>query len=127
MSDEERPRPVVDGVMQYTSVSAMQKAHACVRQWRYKYVERLPDNPPSKGQLRGMQGHSRIQTFLQKGLDVLDPLERLGVEKGLIPAPGADLLVEEHFGSPTPLYALTVPMTGYRSEERRVGKECVST
>ena len=35
----EAPRPpvVIDGVIQYTSVSALQLAKRCPRAWRYKY------------------------------------------------------------------------------------------
>lgn len=110
-------RAVIEGQLVYTSVSAMQKADndhgGCLRQWYFKYVQRLPDSPPGKGQLRGIQGHGRIEKYLRHSINVLDERERLGIVRGLIPTPGPDLLVEEHFGTPTPLLAQGVPMVGY--------------
>lgn len=111
----------------YTSVSAMQKADAhtggCLAAWYFKYVEKLPDKPPSKGQIRGTKGHDRFKKYLRGEVDVLDRLERLGVERGLVPAPNIDhktrekhpvpLIIEEHFGTSVVLTADGIPMTGY--------------
>lgn len=116
---EEKHEPtVVDGVLMRSSVSSMQKADStaggCTRAWRYKYVEHIADNePPGWGQMRGTAGHKRIEIYLKGEGDTLDPLEKLGVTRGLIPPPGTDMLIEEHFGKPTPLFALDTPLTGY--------------
>ena len=83
--DPPRAPVVINGVIQYTSVSALQLAKRCPRAWRYKYVERLPDDKESKGLTRGTEGHARLATFLTTGLDILDPLERLGVTRGYVP------------------------------------------
>jgi hypothetical protein len=122
LSDDEKPRApvVINGVVQYTSVSAMQKADSCLMSWRLKYVERLPDKPPSRGQKRGTEGHKRIETYLKTGVNVLDPLELKGLP--YMPEPNVrpdgtphplPVLVEEHFGQPTPLLTEGVPMVGY--------------
>lgn len=87
MSETERAHVVVDGKINYTSVSALQKAHSCPRAWWYKYVAREPDQEKSKGLQRGTEGHERIAHFLLTGQDVLDPLERLGVARGFVPHP----------------------------------------
>lgn len=104
---------MIDGVCVRTSVSALQKADGCLRQWYYRYVQGLPDKPPGKGQQRGIAGHKRIAHYLMTGEDVLAPLERLGVERGFIPVPGVAgaLLVEHPFGEG--MDAAGVPMVGF--------------
>lgn len=109
MSEGEDRRSVIDGVCVRTSVSAMQKASGCLRQWYYRYVQGLPDKPPSKGQRRGIEGHERIEHYLTTGEDVLGPLERLGVERGYIPTE-KPLGVEVAFGPG--MDAMGIPMVG---------------
>lgn len=117
--DDTKPKrkAVENGELAHTSVSAMQKADetsgGCLRQWYYRYHDGLPDKPPGKGAIRGMQGHARIEEYLRTGQQRFDRVELEGLRKGLIPTPGTDLLVEEHFGSPTPLLADGVAMNGY--------------
>lgn len=82
---EQRRRVVVDGLIQYTSVSALQLAKRCPRAWYWKYKVGLKDDKESKGLTRGTEGHARLATFLTTGLDILDPLERLGVTRGYVP------------------------------------------
>lgn len=109
VSEEVRAPVVVDGVITYTSVSALQKAHSCPRAWWYKYVLRLPDKEKSKGLTRGTEGHERIAHFLTTGQDILDPLERLGVARGFVPhplPPGAQVehsIEGKHSAGPIPM------------------------
>ena len=103
---------VVNGVPLYTSPSALQKFNTCQRQWFYRYVLRLPDKPPSKGQQRGKEGHARIEHFLRTGQDVLDPLETVGRVTGHIPVPGVGLLVEQAMGGAFPLVVDGLPLIG---------------
>jgi PD-(D/E)XK nuclease superfamily protein len=123
--DKPRQHSVEDGRVLRTSVSAMQTYDECARKWRFKYVDHLPDKPPSKGQLKGTQGHKRIELYEKGALDVLSPLEKKGVEKGFIPTPGPGLLIEHDFNGvmltaqtgetvkSKPLYAHDVPLAGY--------------
>lgn len=120
MSEDDRPKgplSIVDGKLARTSVSQMQKADGCLRQWRLNKVEGLPDKPPGAGQRRGTAGHRRIERFLGgEGKQVLDHLELVGVQKGLIPEPGSDLFVEHPFhveGARPVLHALDIPLTGF--------------
>lgn len=82
---EQRRRAVVDGEVVYTSASALQLAHRCLRAWFFKYKVGLPDEKKSKGLQRGLEGHARIEHYLITGQDILDPLERLGVARGYVP------------------------------------------
>lgn len=125
MSEGEDRRSVIDGVCVRTSVSAMQRADGCLRQWFYRYVQGLPDKPPSRGQQRGAEGHERIEHYLTTGEDVLDPLERLGVTAGLIPEPKTPVGVEVPFGPG--MDALGVPMAGYIDMVQRYGETVTLT
>lgn len=117
---KEHEHTVVNGVLKRTSPSAMQTYRACPRKWYYKYCEHRPDHPPSKGQARGTEGHERIKHYLLTGQNVLDPLEHLGVDRGLIPMPNSEraargfplsamALVEHEFRLPT---RFGVPLVG---------------
>ncbi len=106
-------RSVIDGELVRTSVSAMQKADLCLSKYFFRYALGLPDDPPGKGQKRGTEGHGRIEKYLRHGVNVLDRLEQLGIDQGLIPQHGPGLLIEETFGKPTPLLADGVPLAGY--------------
>lgn len=108
--EPDRRHAVENGELLYTSVSALNKFRSCPRAYYFRYVQRLPDKPPSKGQQRGLEGHKRIEHYLKTGQDVLSSLERKGVEKGYIPSPGSDLLVEYHVDNE--LTAQGVPFIG---------------
>lgn len=108
---KKKHKAVQDGELIYTSVSQIQKftpeVGGCPSKWFFRYVLGLPDDPPGKGQLRGTLGHSHIEDYLDKGIDVLDRLEREG--KKFMPEPNVrpdgsrhpvPVLVEEHFGPP---------------------------
>ncbi len=111
---ERGPPAVVEGVQQYGSVTQLQLADnskgGCLRKWYFKYVMRLPDKPAGKGAERGKRGHTQLEHYLKNGNNVLGPLERLGVTRGLVPEPGKDLLVEEPLSGL--LTADGVPMVG---------------
>lgn len=112
----------------------------CPSRWYFRYVLGLPDDPPSKGQARGSEGHKRVEDWLRSGVNVLDRLERRGLPFMPVPnmidgKPTAEalelgpVLVEEHFKAPAdiepddgkqvraarnvPLMALDVPVIGY--------------
>jgi hypothetical protein len=79
--------------------------------WHFRKVLHKPDKPPSKGQVKGTEGHKRLAHYLTTGQDVLSDLERLGVERGLVPLPDtSSQLVEHKF---TALDADGVPLLGY--------------
>lgn len=102
---------VKDGVVLRTSVSAMQKADGCARQYRFKYVDRLPDKPEGKGAKRGKEGHARVEHYLKTGENVLDPLEQLGLEYGYFPAPRVGFV--EYDFEKAGFLAGDIPMRGY--------------
>lgn len=109
MPEGVRQRAVQDGKINFVSVSQLQKFRGCNRAWWWRYVGGLPDKPASKGMIRGTEGHARIATYLKTGQNVLDPLEHLGIERGLIPEPGTDLLVEH----PLTMLVHGVPLQGF--------------
>jgi hypothetical protein len=97
----------------------------CESRYFHKYVLGLPEGPPGAGAIRGTEGHERIETFLNFGINILDPLELEGLHKGLIPQPGPGLYVEQPmhhtFDVPGPntfwaynaILAQDVPLIGY--------------
>jgi hypothetical protein len=88
VSDAPRQRTVVDGVLQYTSASAIQRlAFGCETSYYYRYVEGLPD-PAGKAAELGGQIHARIEKYLKLGVDVLGKYERTALDADLIPPPG---------------------------------------
>jgi hypothetical protein len=91
-------KAVIDGVPQYTSVSALNSFSACRRQWWFRYVAGLPGKPESAAQKTGQEGHARIEHYLRTGQDVLGPLEKKA--HGWFPAPGGDLLIEHPIHDP---------------------------
>lgn len=103
---------VVDGRQQYVSVTQVNLFSSCETRWYFKYVERLPDDPPSRGMLFGISGHERIEKYLKTGVDHLGPLERLALVDGLIPTPGPDLIVEGKVEDRAPLVGNGVPFKG---------------
>nr|WP_217279575.1 PD-(D/E)XK nuclease family protein [Corallococcus exiguus] len=92
------------------SVSQLRKFALCERAWFFAKVLRLPERPLKARDL-GTAVHAQLEHYLRTGQDVLGPLAAAG--KCLLPAPGPDLLVEEHFGQPSPLFADGIPLTGY--------------
>ncbi|WP_223645516.1 PD-(D/E)XK nuclease family protein [Corallococcus sp. EGB] len=101
---------VEDGVLRHLSVSQLRKFALCERAWFFSKVLRLPERT-SKARDVGTITHAQLEHYLRTGEDVLGPIAAAG--KNLLPAPGPDLLVEEHFGEPSPLFADGVPLTGF--------------
>ena len=101
---------VVDGALRYTSVSAINKFSGCQRAWYYKYVQRLPDDPPGPAMQFGIEAHGRIEHYLKTGEDVLGEVERAGWK--YIPAPGPDLIIEGEVAAGVPLASMGVPLNG---------------
>nr|WP_253906039.1 PD-(D/E)XK nuclease family protein [Corallococcus exiguus] len=92
------------------SVSQLRKFALCERAWFFTKVLRLPERPLKARDL-GTAVHAQLEHYLRTGQDVLGPFAASG--KHLLPTPGPDLLVEEHFGEPSPLFADGIPLTGY--------------
>lgn len=95
-------------------MSAIEKGNVesyggCLRRWRFRYVERLPE-PTTVKQDIGIKGHAQAQHYLSTGEDVLGPMMRAG--KHLMPVPGPDLLVEQPFGKNV-LTAAGVSLVGF--------------
>jgi hypothetical protein len=92
-----RGAAVIAGVPQFTSVSALELAHQCLRRWWYRYVDpRKFQSPPTKASKRGTDGHERIAHFLTTGdRSRLNALVMRGMHQ--LPPPGPDLLVEYDF------------------------------
>ncbi|RKH34947.1 PD-(D/E)XK nuclease family protein [Corallococcus praedator] len=110
-SAEEVTRHAVEsGVLRRLSVSQLRKFALCERAWFFAKVLRLPERPLKARDL-GTAVHAQLEYYLRTGEDVLGALAAAG--KHLLPAPGPDLLVEEHFGQPSPLFANGIPLTGY--------------
>ncbi|WP_367303549.1 RecB family exonuclease, partial [Corallococcus exiguus] len=98
------------GVLRHLSVSQLRKFALCERAWFFAKVLRLPERPLKAREL-GTAVHAQLEHFLRTGQDVLGPFAAAG--RHLLPTPGPDLLVEEHFGQPSPLFADGIPLTGY--------------
>nr|WP_216672010.1 PD-(D/E)XK nuclease family protein [Corallococcus exiguus] len=98
------------GVLRSLSVSQLRKFALCERAWFFVKVLRLPERPLKARDL-GTAVHAQLEHYLRTGQDVLSPFAASG--KHLLPTPGPDLLVEEHFGQPSPLFADSIPLTGY--------------
>ena len=83
---------VKNGEVRYFSVSSLQKAEGCLRQWIYHYVHGIKE-PSSPAMERGTLLHAQVEHYLKTG-DRSD-LESQ-VLKGLhfLPPPGKDLNVE---------------------------------
>jgi hypothetical protein len=99
----ERKPAVENGVMNYTSVSAIKKFTTCEAAWVLRYILRLPD-PSGKGALESDECHKRTEHYLRTGENVLGDIERRALKRGLFPTPNDpknprpdDLLVEEYF------------------------------
>ncbi|MFP2958235.1 PD-(D/E)XK nuclease family protein [Myxococcus sp. 1LA] len=109
-SPPERRRAVDGGIIHFLSVSQLKQFSLCPRRWYFAKVRRLPE-PETKAQAVGVEGHAQLEHYLRTGEDVLGDVARAG--RHLLPVPGADLLVEESFGTPSPLTADGVPLVGY--------------
>ncbi|WP_163866101.1 PD-(D/E)XK nuclease family protein [Myxococcus eversor] len=105
-----RRRAVDGGILNFLSVSQLKQFSLCPRRWYFAKVLRLPE-PETKAQALGVEGHAQLEHYLRTGEDVLGDVARAG--RHLLPAPGADLLVEESFGTPSPLSADGVPFIGH--------------
>lgn len=85
-------KTVVDGEVQFLSVSSMQKAELCLRRWWYDYIGGYKD-PPSKATERGTKCHAEVAKYLTTGSRAgLSSLVLSGMH--MIPEPGDDLCVE---------------------------------
>ncbi|MCY1042113.1 PD-(D/E)XK nuclease family protein [Corallococcus sp. bb12-1] len=102
--------PVESGILRSLSVSQLRRFALCERAWFFAKVLRLPERPLKARDL-GTAVHAQLEYYLRTGQDVLGPFAAAG--KLFLPAPGPDLLVEEHFGQPSPLFADGVPLAGY--------------
>lgn len=109
-SPSERRRAVDGGILHFLSVSQLKQFSLCPRRWYFAKVRRLPE-PETKAQAVGVEGHAQLEHYLRTGEDVLGDVARAG--RHLLPVPGEDLLVEESFGTPSPLTADGVPLVGY--------------
>jgi hypothetical protein len=97
-------KPVVDGVVNYTSPSQLDKADprayaGCLRRWFYRYVLGMVE-PTFAAQAVGIEGHGQIAHYLTTGEDVLGTAASAGRDK--IPTPGDDLIVEWAVAPPPP-------------------------
>ena len=80
---------VENGKMLYTSASAIQLVRSCEAKWAFKYVQRLPDTPPSAAQLRGTKMDEEGKQYFSTGSAVgVGSLFSLAIERGLLPRPG---------------------------------------
>lgn len=90
-------KAIVNGVIQFGSVTSMNLADhntdgGCERKYYYRYVERLPQPPPTPGLIRGNKGHTEVEHYLRTGEDTLGTISR--PIKTFLPKPGSDLFVE---------------------------------
>lgn len=88
-----------DGTLRCVSPSQYKSHKRCKRLWYYDKVMHLPRKPPGKGAKNGTECHSRMEKFLNTGVDVRGPLERHGHEMiapylPRAPFNGGDMLVE---------------------------------
>lgn len=109
MSEKIHSPTVVDGKVMRTSVSALQKAHRCPRAYHYRYVQKLPEKE-SQGLITGTQAHARMAHFLLTGEDVLSPMERVGLARGLIPS--KEELVAVNYPLSSTAQAEGIPLVG---------------
>lgn len=88
-------KAIINGEVQLTSVSALEKADMCLRRYIFQYVHKIKeDQESSESLVRGNRGHADVQKFLQTGeRSHLDSLVLQGLH--LLPTPGPDLCVEE--------------------------------
>ncbi|AGC44563.1 hypothetical protein MYSTI_03251 [Myxococcus stipitatus DSM 14675] len=105
-----RRRAVDGGAINFLSILQLKQFSLCQRSWYFAKVLRLPE-PESKAQALGIKGHAQLEHYLRTGEDVLGDIARAGHH--LLPTPGSDLLVEESFGTPSPLSADGVPFIGH--------------
>ncbi|WP_338865537.1 PD-(D/E)XK nuclease family protein [Myxococcus stipitatus] len=105
-----RRRAVDGGVINFLSSLQLKQFSLCPRRWYFAKVLRLPE-PESKAQALGIKGHAQLEHYLRTGEDVLGDIAQAGHH--LLPPPGPDLLVEESFGTPSPLTADEVPFVGH--------------
>jgi hypothetical protein len=113
-------RPVIS-----KSKTQQKSEPGCEARYFHRYVLGLPDGPMGAGAQRGVEGHERLETFLNFGVNILDALELEGLHKGHIPMPGPGLYVEQPMHStydvPGPntfwayqaILAQDVPVIGY--------------
>jgi PD-(D/E)XK nuclease superfamily len=110
MSEHKSDPVVVDGVLQYTSVSAMALYETCPTKWYFRYVERLPgDTAPVLD--FGIAAHERLERC-QRGEPVTLLSTELAVLPYLPPMNRADK-VEQSLSDGMPLLLGSIPIHGY--------------
>lgn len=94
MTEKRQGAVAEDGSLRYTSVSAVKKFLGCPAAWFFRYKLRRPE-PQGAGALESDGCHKRVEHYLRTGENVLGPIERRALVRGLLPAPGPDLHIEE--------------------------------
>lgn len=82
---------VIDGQVQYLSVSSLDKAETCLRSWWYRYVAHIVE-PVGAAPAAGVALHSELERYLRTGDRNLSALALSGLH--LLPERGDHLLIE---------------------------------
>lgn len=109
---EETPRPlvVIDGVLQYTSVSAIAKFDTCQAQWWHRYVARRPEEG-SPAMDYGIGAHARVRSHILGQEVELAETEKVMIP--FLPIAGHGLFLEQSVEAGTrPLFLGSIPMHG---------------
>lgn len=69
---------VVDGALQFVSISQIEKYMECARRWGFRYVERRPE-PKTPAQDKGIAFHERMDRYHKTGEKILTAMERPGL------------------------------------------------
>lgn len=118
MEQELKARAVVRGVVQFLSVSALQRADArskgCLRKWYYRYVVHIQD-VETKAKLEGIKLHAELHNYVNTGSKLLTTLALKGLH--MVPEPGPGIVSELEFGRITApkqslLWAGSIPLVG---------------
>ena len=96
----------------YLSVSQLEKFDptaygGCNRRWWFRYIKKI-DEPQTKAQQAGTEGHAKLEHFQKTGELVLGDLERAMARYA---GPSKNALIEHHFNGE--LDAAGVPFVGY--------------
>lgn len=107
-----RRAAVTDGVVNFFSVSALEKADprsgGCMRAYYYRYVLRIRDDAQSESIKSGNALHAELANYLRTGSRHLSSLALSGLH--MVPDPGADLLVEHPIDGVVTVAG--IPLTG---------------
>lgn len=110
-------KTVVDGVLRFTSVSALKRAdpdseQGCPRAWWYQYILGNKE-PPSEAMARGIALHEEVERYYATGVRSFSPTVLRGFH--LLPPPGPDLRIEHPMAedlATAPLRAAGIPVVG---------------